>query len=298
MNNTNGGLWFVDAWTMGAFILLLFSILIFSILILFIVCRSKNVKEQNLRLKQTAYRKIARIELQKKQLYSSNKQLQHILDVRQNVIAQLSHELRASLTSILGPVKKIQQASHGEEAETVSMIVRNVERSLHLAEQLPARDAREFIEPEKMCELLLSQHDKPSTVTVADDDRYSNDLPLTKFVSKTTSDSSILWRNEVISLVEQHFHDADFGTTAAAKAIFTSERSLQRKFRQEFNMSFKDYVIQFRFEQAKLMLRQGDRISDVALSCGFNDPSYFSARFKNSFGVTPSQFVASVQRRE
>ncbi|MGF1759447.1 helix-turn-helix domain-containing protein [Photobacterium sagamiensis] len=426
--------WYLSYWTMGTFILL-----ICSILTLFISWRSKNVKEQNLHLKQAVFRKTVRIERQKKQLYSSNKQLQHILNVRQNFMAQLFHELRTPLTLILGPVKKMQEANQGEEAEKFSMIAHNVERSLHLADQLLARDALAFIEPEKQCEQLVSpiikatvmswqmeadqkdillcledntdgasiktapyhleimvgnllsnalkytairgcitvtakndradltisvadtgkgmsedvrdsiftpyfkeepefnvesgfglglstvkqlvecyrgdisvisykgvgsefvlklplyRHDNPDSVTVPDNGLTIDDSPMTKAGSNTATDNSTPWRKEVIALVEQHFHDADFGTAAAAKAIFTSERSLQRKFKQEFNMSFKDYVIQFRFEQAQLMLKQGDKISDVALSCGFNDPSYFSARFKNSFGVTPSQFVASAQ---
>ncbi|WP_170107595.1 AraC family transcriptional regulator [Photobacterium lipolyticum] len=426
--------WYLSYWTIGTFILL-----ICSIIMLLISWRSKNVKEQNLHLKQAVFRKTVRIERQKQQLHSSNKQLQYILNVRQNVMAQLSHELRTPLTLILGPVKKMQEASHGEEAEKFSMIARNVERSLHLADQLLAKGALAFLEPEKLCEQLVSpilqatvmswqmeadqkdiilcledktegasiktapyhleimvgnllsnalkytatrgcitvtakndrvyltisvadtgkgmsedirdsiftqyfkegaefnvesgfglgltsvkqlvecyegdisvisykgvgsefvlklplyRYDKRGVASAANDCPYIDDLPMTKVAPNTTTDNSTSWRKEVIALVEQHFHDADFGTAAAAKAIFTSERSLQRKFKQEFNMSFKDYVIQFRFEQAQLMLKQGDKISDVALSCGFNDPSYFSARFKNSFGMTPSQFVASAQ---
>ncbi|MGF1686693.1 helix-turn-helix domain-containing protein [Photobacterium japonica] len=101
-----------------------------------------------------------------------------------------------------------------------------------------------------------------------------------------------VWRDSVKALVAAHFHHPDFGTSAAAKALFMSERSLQRKFKQEFGIAFKDYVTQFRFTQAALMLKQGDRVADVALACGFNDPSYFSVRFKTHTGQTPTQFAS------
>ncbi|MDX1303165.1 ATP-binding protein [Photobacterium sp.] len=429
--------WYLSYWAMGTFILLLCAIIM-----LLLFWYSKNVKEQNLRLKQAVFRKTVRIERQKQQLYSSNKQLQHILSIRQNFMAHLSHELRTPLALILGPVKKMQEANQGEEAEKFSMIASNVERSLHLADQLLTRDALGFIEPEKLCEQLVSpilqatvlswqmeadqkdiilclensteganikiapyhleimvgnllsnalkysairgcitvvakndrayltisvadtgkgmsedirdsiftqyfkeesefnvesgfglglstvkqlveryggdisvisyqgvgsefvlklplyRHDNTGDMTVANDGLYTDDLSQTKAGSNIMTELATPWGKEIMALVEQHFHDADFGTAAAAKAIFTSEDSLQRKFMQEFNMSFKDYVLQFRFEQAQVMLKQGDKISDVALACGFNDPSYFCVRFKNSFGMTPSQFVASAKECE
>ena len=100
------------------------------------------------------------------------------------------------------------------------------------------------------------------------------------------------WQNAVQKLVAEHFHYPDFGTSAAAKALTMSERTFQRRFKQEFGSSFKDYVTLFRFEQAAVMLRQGDKVSDVALSCGFKDLSYFSASFKAYSGHTPSDFAS------
>ncbi|WEM43134.1 ATP-binding protein [Photobacterium sp. DA100] len=99
------------------------------------------------------------------------------------------------------------------------------------------------------------------------------------------------WQENVHSLVSEHFHSGDFGTSAAAKALYMSERTFQRHFKQEFGLSFKDYVTQFRFEQAAVMLKQGDSVGDVALSCGFKDPAYFSARFTAYSGQTPAEFA-------
>ncbi|MDN3683640.1 helix-turn-helix domain-containing protein [Vibrio sinaloensis] len=46
-----------------------------------------------------------------------------------------------------------------------------------------------------------------------------------------------------------------------------------------------------RLDNACRRLLAGEKVSDVAFECGFNDPSYFSQRFKHRFGVPPTQFV-------
>lgn len=99
------------------------------------------------------------------------------------------------------------------------------------------------------------------------------------------------WQDNVHAFVSKQFHHSGFGSSSAAKALTMPERTFQQRFKQEFGLSFKDYVTQFRFEQAAVMLKQGDKVSDVALACGFKDPSYFCARFKAYSGQTPSEFA-------
>jgi AraC family chitin signaling transcriptional activator len=99
------------------------------------------------------------------------------------------------------------------------------------------------------------------------------------------------WLRTVRALVEEHYSDPDFTTSSAAKRLYMSERSLQRRFKAAFLKTFTDYITEFRLEKACEMLLLGDKIADVAFSCGFNDPSYFSQKFKLHFGVSPSKFA-------
>ena len=103
------------------------------------------------------------------------------------------------------------------------------------------------------------------------------------------------WILKVNSLVAKNFADADFGTAVAAKALFISERSLQRRFKASYGKTFKEYLNQYRLEHAVKKLLAGDKVSNVAFSCGYNDASYFSQRFKHHYGVPPSQFVGGYQ---
>ncbi|CZF79979.1 HTH-type transcriptional regulator CdhR [Grimontia celer] len=98
------------------------------------------------------------------------------------------------------------------------------------------------------------------------------------------------WRERVLLEIGSHFHDPEYSTALLAKALFISERSLQRRFKLELGSTFKEVLIATRLENAKRMLCQGDKITDVAVACGFNEPSYFTKSFKLKYGVTPSQF--------
>lgn len=99
------------------------------------------------------------------------------------------------------------------------------------------------------------------------------------------------WLNKVRNLVDERFADPDFGTSAAAKLLFVSERSLQRRLKSSIEKTFTEYLTEVRLDNACRRLLAGEKVSDVAFECGFNDPSYFSQRFKHRFGVPPTQFV-------
>jgi len=99
------------------------------------------------------------------------------------------------------------------------------------------------------------------------------------------------WQNKVSHLVSEHYADAEFGTATAAKYLFMSERSLQRRFKSAYDKTFKEHLNEVRLEHACERLLAGEKVSDVAFDSGFNDPSYFSQRFKHHFGMSPSKFA-------
>lgn len=99
------------------------------------------------------------------------------------------------------------------------------------------------------------------------------------------------WFEKVILLVSTHYADPDFSTSSAAKMLFVSERSLQRRFKSTLEKTFTEYLTEVRLDNACRRLLAGEKVSDVAFECGFNDPSYFSQRFKHRFGMSPTQFI-------
>ncbi len=106
------------------------------------------------------------------------------------------------------------------------------------------------------------------------------------------------WLQKVYQLVAEHYHDAEFGTTSAAKMLFMSERSLQRRFKSASSRTLKEYLTEVRLETACEQLLAGEKISEVAFNCGFNDPSYFSQKFRLHFGLPPSKFAMTQETQE
>ncbi|MGL5429482.1 MAG: helix-turn-helix domain-containing protein [Vibrio sp.] len=105
------------------------------------------------------------------------------------------------------------------------------------------------------------------------------------------------WLRKVNQLIEHNYNDSDFTTSRAAQLLFVSERSLQRRFKAATGKTFKESLNQMRLEKACQSLLCGARIAQVAFDCGFNDPSYFSQRFKHHFGLSPSQFIEDQEDR-
>lgn len=99
------------------------------------------------------------------------------------------------------------------------------------------------------------------------------------------------WLSKIEKLIEQNYSDPNFTTSSAAKSLYVSERSLQRRFKAVTGRTFKEFLNEVRLEKACQSLLGGTKIAQAAFDSGFNDPSYFSQRFKHHFGLSPSQFI-------
>ena len=64
--------------------------------------------------------------------------------------------------------------------------------------------------------------------------------------------------------------------------------------KKKTGINLKDYINEYRIEQAKELLKHGDaNVSDVAFAVGFDNFSYFSTLFKKVTGVSPSAWQKS-----
>ncbi|WP_240671684.1 AraC family transcriptional regulator [Enterovibrio baiacu] len=172
----------------------------------------------------------------------------------------------------------IIKAQNRQLRETVHKKVATIAKQQHFVEVTPPRR-------EEYCHLPLPQM-LPSLEEAALLDEQEGGTEH----HEDQLDESREWRASVSEHIGSHFHDPEYSPSILSKALFISERSLQRRFKVEFGCTFKEALIATRLEQASCMLLQGDKISDVAVACGFNEPSYFAKSFKAKYNCTPSQF--------
>jgi len=79
-----------------------------------------------------------------------------------------------------------------------------------------------------------------------------------------------------------------------ADALNLHQSYLSRLFKKVMKCGFKSYVTRRRIQQAKVMLHHtGSSVMNISGRCGFARQSYFTRKFRNVTGMTPSEYRRS-----
>lgn len=109
--------------------------------------------------------------------------------------------------------------------------------------------------------------------------------------SLSTADDAFMKR--VVSFIESHLSDPEANIGDMAEATATSRSGLNRKMKQLLGITPAEFLREARIKHACRLLAETDNsISEVAYSCGFNDPKYFGKIFRSSVGQSPSDYRA------
>lgn len=83
----------------------------------------------------------------------------------------------------------------------------------------------------------------------------------------------------------------DLSADAVAERLKISGDHLTRLFKRATGLTFSEYLTRFRMRRAMELLRDPSvRIGEVADLCGYRDARYFSTLFRQTVGLTPSEF--------
>ncbi|WP_368642581.1 helix-turn-helix transcriptional regulator [Castellaniella ginsengisoli] len=80
-----------------------------------------------------------------------------------------------------------------------------------------------------------------------------------------------------------------------SRRLGVSDKTLTRLFQQQTGLGFRLWRQRVRLVHALPLLERGDRITDVALACGYDSLSSFIAAFRAHTGVTPRAFAAGAR---
>lgn len=96
--------------------------------------------------------------------------------------------------------------------------------------------------------------------------------------------------NKLVNQIYEDMQSGDISVEKLSKTMYISRSQLSRKVLNLTGMSTSDFVMQVRMGKARRLLEDTTiPITEVALKCGFNDPSYFTRMFKKTYDITPSQ---------
>ena len=97
--------------------------------------------------------------------------------------------------------------------------------------------------------------------------------------------------NRVFDYIDQNLH-GDLSLDSLSQVAHFSKFHFSRQFSGYTGVSVFGYVQLMRLKRAsyRLAFNQADKIIDIALDAGFENPESFSRAFKNTFGQTPTEF--------
>ena len=98
--------------------------------------------------------------------------------------------------------------------------------------------------------------------------------------------------------LEARHGDASASIEGLCRTLNVEARTLQRKTRALLGMTPAECLRSYRLDQAAAQLRSTDRtITEIALSCGFSSPQYFTRQFRNRYGKAPGEWRTGVDHR-
>ena len=113
-----------------------------------------------------------------------------------------------------------------------------------------------------------------------------------EIMRKNTREDYEDFLKKAVSIVEIYLADTDFSQEKFCAEIGMSKASLYRKINSLTNQSINEFVRNIRLKKAAKILRSGKQfhIAELGYRVGFSEPSYFTKKFRELFGMTPKAY--------
>lgn len=92
-----------------------------------------------------------------------------------------------------------------------------------------------------------------------------------------------------VEYVQEHLTE-NISIDHLAKLSCMSLSTFERKFKEHFSLTPKQYVLHMKVHEACRLLPGASSIARVALATGFGGQSYFTKQFRSIVGITPKQY--------
>ncbi|WP_430934202.1 hybrid sensor histidine kinase/response regulator [Saccharicrinis sp. 156] len=109
-------------------------------------------------------------------------------------------------------------------------------------------------------------------------------------IANNSTDSKFM--DKILAIIEEHLSDSEFTVEKMAEKYGVSRIYLNRKIKALTGETSNQFIRNIRLKHAAELLKQGEmNVSEVTWMVGYNDLKTFRTRFKEKFGVSPSEFA-------
>jgi len=102
---------------------------------------------------------------------------------------------------------------------------------------------------------------------------------------------------DIIKQTAGSYFDPQFSITLALRKSGYAQDYIRANFKRVTGLSPIEFLTKIRIDHGRKLFEiygQGISVSEAALACGFEDPVYFSKRFKQATGVSPKAYQKKV----
>lgn len=103
---------------------------------------------------------------------------------------------------------------------------------------------------------------------------------------------------QIFQYVSQNFRYG-VSLTELADKLYMSKSTLSRFFKKQTGIGFADYINQVRLKYAiEDLIYSNKNITKIAVDCGFSNPSAFNKLFRETYGVSPTEYRTKEGKQE
>lgn len=135
---------------------------------------------------------------------------------------------------------------------------------------------------------VITENDRTELKLIIDTKKLFRELiPLVQSVLKQKTVRPV---REAKEYIDHHFRE-EISLNKVADIVELNPAYLSSMFKKEFGISFSDYIMKCRIEEAKEHLSTTkEKIAAIAVSVGYHDSKYFSKLFLKEVGLKPTEY--------
>ncbi len=117
---------------------------------------------------------------------------------------------------------------------------------------------------------------------------------LRRSIELTADEQALATRIRDLMALDKLYQEPSFSRADLARELDVSENILSRVINSAFSKGFRKLLNDYRVDEAKALLRETDpQITQIAFDVGFNSLASFNRVFKDTTGVSPTEFRAA-----
>ncbi len=117
-----------------------------------------------------------------------------------------------------------------------------------------------------------------------------NQISLLHVENNNEASPSLSLRHKILRYIHENYRE-HITLDTLADHLHLSRYHTSRLIKNTLGMTFSLYLMIYRIEVAKKEISTSDRsINEISVRVGFNDPNYFSKKFKKATSYTPKEY--------